>query len=415
MTFSPERDHFDRGVGVEDGLADRRARRGVHALGDLLGVGALVEAREHQLGELVAGDPVQRLVHVDQALVDELGGDPEGRARGALADPGLQHPQLVALDGELDVAQVAVVVLQRLHDLEQLVVRRLVDALEVLQRQRVADAGDDVLALRVLQVVAVDALLAGARVAGEGDAGAGVHAEVAEHHRADVDRGAEVGRDALLAAVEDRARGVPRVEDRADREVHLLARVGRELAAGLVADDALERVDDAAQVVLVEVEVVRGAAGLLRRVDGVLEVLAVDAEHGLAEHLDQPAVGVPGEPLAAGLLGQPLHRLVVEPDVEDRLHHAGHRELRAGAHRDQQRVVGLAEPLAHRLLQGREVRADLVAQLGRLVAAVEVDLARLGGDVKPGGTGSPRLVISARLAPLPPSRSFRSLLPSVKS
>src|ERR1044071_959969 len=35
--------------------------------------------------------------------------------------------------------------------------------------------------------------------------------------------------------------------------------------------------------------------------------------------------------------------------------------------------------------------------------------------MKPGGTGRPRLVISARLAPLPPSRSLRSLLPSVKS
>ena len=33
----------------------------------------------------------------------------------------------------------------------------------------------------------------------------------------------------------------------------------------------------------------------------------------------------------------------------------------------------------------------------------------------PGGTGSPRFVISARLAPLPPNKSFRSLLPSAKS
>src|SRR4051794_19850351 len=35
--------------------------------------------------------------------------------------------------------------------------------------------------------------------------------------------------------------------------------------------------------------------------------------------------------------------------------------------------------------------------------------------VKPGGTGRPIRVISARLAPLPPSRSLRSLLPSMKS
>ena len=106
----------------------------------------------------VAGDPGDRLVHVDQALVDQLGGDPEGGRGGALAHPGLQHPQLAALDGELDVAQVPVVVLQRLHDLHQLVVGGLVDALQVLQRDGVADAGHDVLALGVLQVVAVDAL-----------------------------------------------------------------------------------------------------------------------------------------------------------------------------------------------------------------------------------------------------------------
>src|SRR5580693_10681682 len=32
--------------------------------------------------------------------------------------------------------------------------------------------------------------------------------------------------------------------------------------------------------------------------------------------------------------------------------------------------------------------------------------------VKPGGTGNPRLAISARLAPLPPSKSRKSALPS---
>ncbi len=34
--------------------------------------------------------------------------------------------------------------------------------------------------------------------------------------------------------------------------------------------------------------------------------------------------------------------------------------------------------------------------------------------VNPGGTGRPRLLISARFAPLPPSNSFMSLLPSWK-
>ena len=47
------------------------------------GVPAGDEPREHQLRQLVAGDPADRLVHVDEALVDQLGGDDERRGRGA--------------------------------------------------------------------------------------------------------------------------------------------------------------------------------------------------------------------------------------------------------------------------------------------------------------------------------------------
>ena len=107
---------------VEDDLTDGGAGRRADAGGDLGDLGAGVEPGEHQPGELVAGDPGEGLVHVDQALVDELRGDAERRGGGALADPGLEHPQLAALDGELDVAQVAVVVLQGPHDLHELVV-----------------------------------------------------------------------------------------------------------------------------------------------------------------------------------------------------------------------------------------------------------------------------------------------------
>ncbi len=176
------------------------------------------------------------------------------------------------------------------HDLQQLGVGLGVDPLELLQRDGVADAGHDVLALGVLQVVTVDPLLAAARVAGERDPGARVRPEVAEDHRDDVDGGAEVGGDPLLAPVQDRAVGVPGVEHRLDGHVHLLPRLLREILAGLRLDDLLERVDERPHVVGVEVEIVRAALGLLCRVDGLLEIVTLDAEHSLAEHLDQPPV-----------------------------------------------------------------------------------------------------------------------------
>src|ERR1019366_3239565 len=113
--------------------------------------------------------------------------------------------------------------------------------------------------------------------------------------------------------------------------------------------DALETFHDPVQVAGVEVEVVAGALGLLRLVDGVLEGLPLDAEHRLAEHLDQAAVGVPGEPLAAGLLGQALHRLIGQADVEHGLHHARHGELGSRPDADQERVRWVAEAASHLL------------------------------------------------------------------
>ena len=109
------------------------------------------------------------------------------RAR-TLPDAGLEHPELALLDRELGVAHVAVVVLEPGEDAHQLFVDGRETALQLGERLGVADAGDDVLALRVDQEVAVLALLACRRVAGEPHSRARALVAVAEHHRLHVDR-----------------------------------------------------------------------------------------------------------------------------------------------------------------------------------------------------------------------------------
>ncbi len=379
-----------RGRAVEHRLADGRTGARAHPGGEQLHAVGRAEAGEHQLRELRPGHALERLVHRDEPLVDELRGDAERRAGGALADPGLQHPQLAALDRELDVAQVAVVLLQLRHGADELVEGRLVELLQLVQPEGVADPRDDILALGVLQVVAVQAVRPAARVAGERDAGAGVHVEVAEDHGADVDGRAEVPRDPLLAAVELGAVGVPALEDRVHGQLELHPRLLRERRPGLLLDDLLEAPHQLLQVGGVQIEVGAAALGLLGRVELALEQLAVDVEHGLAEHLDQPPVGVPGETLVAGLLGQAGDAGVVQPEVQDGVHHPGHRVLPAGAHADQQRVVGVAEGLAHRLLERGEVGGHLVGQLGWRLPGPQVGRAGLGGDHEAGWHREPQ-------------------------
>ena len=141
---------------------------------------------------------------------------------GALAHPGLEHEQAALLDRELDVAHVAVVVLELLHHAEELLVALGEVVGHRVERLGDADARDDVFALRVGEEVAVGSALARRRVARERDAGAGVVALVAEHHRLHVDGGAEIVGDLLHPAVVARAPAVPRLEHGFDRVAELL-------------------------------------------------------------------------------------------------------------------------------------------------------------------------------------------------
>ena len=110
-------------VGGEVHLADRRARRRVQALGEHVVLRLRVELRVQQLVELRGLHAQHRFALVDEPVFFHLDGHAQrGRGR-ALADARLQHEQAALLDRELDVAHVAVVVLEQVHDPEQLLVR----------------------------------------------------------------------------------------------------------------------------------------------------------------------------------------------------------------------------------------------------------------------------------------------------
>ena len=143
--------------------------------------------------------------------------------------------------------------------------------------------------------------------------------------------------------VGDRAVPAPGVKDRTDRLVELHERVLREGLSCLGQEVALEDVGQFAQRIDVEFGVEMHTVAALELRDFVLDVLPRDPVNDVGEHLHEAPVAVPGKALVAGRSRQPLHRGVVEPEVQDGVHHARHRLARSGAHRQQQRIVGVAE------------------------------------------------------------------------
>ena len=108
--------------------------------------------------------------------------------------------------------------------------------------------------------------------------------------------------------------------------------------AGVALDDLLVGVDEVAQQLDGHLGVRRRPGQFLGRVEQRVELLAGQLEHDAGVHGDEAPVRVEREALVAGLLGQPLDGVVVEAEVEDGVHHPGHGELGARAHRDEQRV-----------------------------------------------------------------------------
>jgi hypothetical protein len=175
-----------------------------------------------------------------------------------------------------------------------------------------------------------------------------------------------------VAAVALRPRRVPRLEHGADGAAELLLRVLWEGAPGLALVDRLEGLDQPREVVLLAAE-------------RVGEVVAVDVVDDLAVHLDQAAIRVLREAWVARPAGEALGCLVVEADVEDRVHHPGHRDRGARADGDEQRILRVAEPLAGRLLEAGQVLVDLLGEALREVAARHVGAAGIGRDREAGG------------------------------
>jgi len=86
---------------------------------------------------------------IDQAFANHIDCDLYGGGSGALAVPRLEHPQLAALDCELQILHVFVVAFEFVRDFDELIVDPGHVLLQLIDVFRCADAGDDVFALRV--------------------------------------------------------------------------------------------------------------------------------------------------------------------------------------------------------------------------------------------------------------------------
>ena len=343
------------------GSSGRGGKSGAHGLGSLQGLG--VKLRMEQSVQLLGVDHADSLSLGDHAFVDQVNGDLQSSGGGALAVTGLEHIELLVLDGELHILHIPVVILELCTDVHELSVGFGHDLSQLVNGLRSTDAGHDVFALSVHQELAEQLLLTGRGAAGKGNAGAGGIAQIAEDHHLDVDGSAPRGGDVVHSSVVDCTGVVPRTEHSLDGAHQLLLGIVGEVAADFGFVLGFELRSKLLQILSGELHVLLDALLLLHLVDELLEVFLADFHNNVGVHLDEAAVAVPGPAGVVGLLGHDLDDLFVQAEVQDGVHHAGHGSTRAGTDGDQQGVLVIAELLAGDAFHLGDVLHDLSLDL----------------------------------------------------
>ena len=153
------------------------------------------------------------------------------------------------------------------------------------------------------------------------------------------------------------------------------------LDPGVGLDDGLELLRGRAPVVGGKLRVERVAFRLLQLLKRFFEDMMLDAEHDGGIHLDEAAIAVPGEAGVSGIAGQSFDCLVVEAEIEHRVHHAGHGGAGARADGDEQGPFGVVEGVAGDAADLGHGGVHLRFEVRREAVAVGVEKgADFGGD-----------------------------------
>ncbi len=308
--------------------------------------GISIEVGVQQAVELLGLYLQHGFFFAQHAFVHQVNSDLQSSLSGTLAVTGLQHEELATLDGVLHVLHITIVIFQGLGDLHELVIHFRHLLMQLRDGLRSTDASHNVLALSVQQVLAIQLLFASGGVTGEGNAGAGSFAHVAEDHGLHIHGSAPVAGDIVHAAIVNSTRIVPRTEHGLDGFHQLFLRILGEVNALFCLVDFLEANNNFLQVISSQVTVELYAPLFLELVQNVFELALLDFHHHVREHGNETAISIVGEVLVIGQLCQTLYGHVVQTQVQDGIHHARHGSTGTGTYGNQPGIVFIAKLLA---------------------------------------------------------------------
>ena len=282
------------------------------------------------MAEVFGRDSLKSGLLGDEALVDHVDGNVHSGETGALTVAGLQHPELTFFNRELDVLHILEMFFENRADLEKLLVAGRQVLGHLLDWLRSPNTGNDVLTLGIDEILAVENVLAGGGVASESNTSSGSLSGIPEDHCLDVHSRSPFYGNAILLAIDLCAVVLPGREDSVNSATELVHWLLWEVFLRALLDELLELSHDVLESCDGKLGVVVDLLLGFRLVEDCLERIVVlarllfDAHDDFAIHLKEAAVAVVSEGFVVRLFGESLDDVIVDAEVENRIHHSRH-------------------------------------------------------------------------------------------
>ena len=372
-------------IGTEYDLAacrTRRCRKSLSNRGVLLQF-LCIKCRVEKLVNLLRCNSHDRGFFIDFLFVHHIYGNLYRSFCRSLTVSGLQHEELALFNRELHILHILVVVLQDSGNVLEFSVYIRERFLHLIDWLRCADTRYNVFTLCVYQELTEDLVLTVHRASCKCNAGAGILTGISEYHGLNVYCRSQGCGNVIQLSVQNCSFVIPGTEYRLNRLHQLILRILWELSAQFCFYQFLVSFNDDFQILCLQINVILSAHFLLAAVKDLIEFGLRDFHYDVTEHLNETSVAVVSKTLVAGLGSQALYGIVIQSQVQNRVHHSRHGNRCAGTNGNQKRILDISELLTHYLFQFIQVFIhfpnDFIVQHAALV---QIILAGIGRNSK---------------------------------
>ena len=370
---SPSFGIFSRKDGLTDGSARRSGQTGCDYFFRSFGI----QHRVQQLIQLIGADAHNSFFFGQHAFFIHFNSHADSSGRGAFAVAALQHPQFTVFNGKFHILHIFVVSFEVVFGINQFFIQirhqffqRIAFAFR-RHRLRGTNTGHNVFTLGVNQIFAVINVFTGRGVAREADTGSAVIAGITEDHGLYVNGCTPVTRNIVQFAVSNGFLNHPGLEHGADTGPQLFPRI---LRNDFVQSDTDFFIffNQFFQIIGSQICIGFIAFGFFHSFQSMFKFIDVGFQNYVGIHHQETTIRVIGKSFVIGSFGQTFNGFIIQTEVQNGIHHTGHRNAGAGTNREEQRVVGITEFFAHNFFNTGNGITNLIFQIGGILMVIVV-------------------------------------------